>query len=77
MERMAQLLPAGTATGARARALCTNPRWLQDRVIVNYYRHFKHASSQCQLNYFGFKKRLHGGKKGKLSTFSHIYDLLT
>ena len=31
----------------------------------------------CQLNYFGSKKRLHGGKKGKLSPCSYSHDLLS
>lgn len=53
------------------------PDTLQDFVLGNYYRHSKYASFQRQLNYFGFKKRLHGGKKGKLSPCSYIHELLT
>jgi len=53
------------------------PESLQDFVLGNYYRHSKYASFQRQLNYFGFKKRLHGGKKGKLSPCSYIHDSLT
>lgn len=52
------------------------PESLQDSVLGNYYRHSKYASFQRQLNYFGFKKRLHGGKKGKLSPCSYIHESL-
>mgnify|MGYP001030175312 CR=1 FL=1 len=54
-----------------------NPEALQEDVLGNYYRHSKYASFQRQLNYFGFKKRLHNGKKGKLSPCSYIHELLT
>lgn len=54
-----------------------NPEVLQEDVLGNYYRHSKYASFQRQLNYFGFKKRLHSGKKGKLSPCSYIHELLT
>ena len=53
------------------------PEALQDFVLGKYYRHSKYASFQRQLNYFGFKKRLHGGKKGKLSPCSYIHETLT
>lgn len=53
------------------------PESLQDSVLGKYYRHSKYASFQRQLNYFGFKKRLHGGKKGKLSPCSYIHESLT
>mmetsp|Transcript_18798 Transcript_18798/g.40910 ORF Transcript_18798/g.40910 Transcript_18798/m.40910 type:complete len:450 (+) Transcript_18798:189-1538(+) len=53
------------------------PESLQDFVLGKYYRHSKYASFQRQLNYFGFKKRLHGGKKGKLSPCSYIHESLT
>ncbi|KAL3774531.1 hypothetical protein ACHAW5_008854 [Stephanodiscus triporus] len=53
------------------------PDALQESVLGRYYRHSKYASFQRQLNYFGFKKRLHGGKKGKLSPCSYIHDSLT
>jgi hypothetical protein len=53
------------------------PESLQDHVLGRYYRHSKYASFQRQLNYFGFKKRLHGGKKGKLSPCSYIHEGLT
>lgn len=53
------------------------PEGLQDFVLGKYYRHSKYASFQRQLNYFGFKKRLHGGKKGKLSPCSYIHETLT
>lgn len=52
------------------------PEALQDFVLGKYYRHSKYASFQRQLNYFGFKKRLHGGKKGKLSPCSYIHESL-
>ncbi len=54
-----------------------NPEALQDGVLGSYYRHSKYASFQRQLNYFGFKKRLHSGKKGKLSPCSYIHESLT
>ena len=54
-----------------------NPEALQDGVLGTYYRHSKYASFQRQLNYFGFKKRLHSGKKGKLSPCSYIHESLT
>lgn len=54
-----------------------DPESLQDHVLGNYYRHSKYASFQRQLNYFGFKKRLHNGKKGKLSPCSYIHEGLT
>ena len=53
------------------------PDALQESVLGKYYRHSKYASFQRQLNYFGFKKRLHGGKKGKLSPCSYIHEYLT
>lgn len=53
------------------------PETLQESVLGRYYRHSKYASFQRQLNYFGFKKRLHGGKKGKLSPCSYIHEMLT
>ncbi|KAL7467578.1 hypothetical protein ACHAXS_007822 [Conticribra weissflogii] len=51
-----------------------NPERLQTEVLGKYYRHSCYASFQRQLNYFGFKKRLHGGKKGKLSPCSYVHD---
>ena len=54
-----------------------NPEALQDKVLGHYYGHSKYASFQRQLNYFGFKKRLHNGKKGKLSPCSYIHESLT
>ncbi|KAL3790939.1 hypothetical protein HJC23_004921 [Cyclotella cryptica] len=50
------------------------PDALQEFVLGKYYRHSKYASFQRQLNYFGFKKRLHGGKKGKLSPCSYVHE---
>lgn len=68
---------AGGGRRGQGKIVVHQPEALQDRVLGNYYRHSKYASFQRQLNYFGFKKRLHGGKKGKLSPCSYIHDLLT
>lgn len=57
--------------------VCHRPDKLQEDVLGRYYRHSKYASFQRQLNYFGFKKRLHGGKKGKLCPCSYIHEKLT
>jgi len=57
--------------------VCHNPKELQKSILGKYYRHSKYASFQRQLNYFGFKKRMHGGKKSKLSPCSYIHELLT
>ena len=51
-----------------------NPTALQDSVLGEHYRHSKYSSFQRQLNYFGFKKRIHGGKRGKLSPCSYVHD---
>ena len=53
-----------------------HPEGLQNEVLGKYYRHSCYASFQRQLNYFGFKKRLHGGKKGKLSPCSYVHEKL-
>jgi len=54
--------------GGRAgvgKVVILDPTRLQNEVLGKYYRHSKYSSFQRQLNYFGFKKRLHGSKKGK------------
>ena len=67
----------GDGCRSQSKSVMRQPKMFQDSVLVNYYQHSKHTSFQNQLNYFGFKKRLYGGKKGKLGTFSCIQDLLT
>jgi hypothetical protein len=57
--------------------VCHNPKALQKSILGKYYRHSKYASFQRQLNYFGFKKRMHDGKKAKLSPCSYIHESLT
>ena len=51
-----------------------DPQGLQDFVLGKYYRHSRYSSFQRQLNYFGFKKKLHGGKKGKLCPCSYVHE---
>eukprot|EP00580_Thalassiosira_gravida_P019275 CAMPEP_0201662192 /NCGR_PEP_ID=MMETSP0494-20130426/4356_1 /ASSEMBLY_ACC=CAM_ASM_000839 /TAXON_ID=420259 /ORGANISM="Thalassiosira gravida, Strain GMp14c1" /LENGTH=724 /DNA_ID=CAMNT_0048140501 /DNA_START=275 /DNA_END=2449 /DNA_ORIENTATION=- len=53
-----------------------DPTRLQNEVLGKYYRHSKYSSFQRQLNYFGFKKRLHGSKKGKMCPCSFVHDTL-
>eukprot|EP00571_Detonula_confervacea_P004421 CAMPEP_0172323730 /NCGR_PEP_ID=MMETSP1058-20130122/49450_1 /TAXON_ID=83371 /ORGANISM="Detonula confervacea, Strain CCMP 353" /LENGTH=628 /DNA_ID=CAMNT_0013039807 /DNA_START=16 /DNA_END=1902 /DNA_ORIENTATION=+ len=53
-----------------------DPTGLQNEVLGNYYRHSKYSSFQRQLNYFGFKKRMHGSKKGKMCPCSFVHDML-
>eukprot|EP00956_Cyclotella_meneghiniana_P007737 scaffold10336_cov70-Cyclotella_meneghiniana.AAC.4 len=44
--------------------VCHQPDVLQESILGKYYRHSN----------FGFKKRLHGGKKGKLSPCSYVHE---
>eukprot|EP00804_Cyclotella_cryptica_P030563 CCRYP_014835-RA/>CCRYP_014835-RA protein AED:0.20 eAED:0.20 QI:0/-1/0/1/-1/1/1/0/531 len=53
-----------------------NPQRFQDFVLGNYYRHSKFSSFQRQMNYFGFKKRIHSGKKRKMSPCSFVNEKL-
>ncbi|KAL7486077.1 hypothetical protein ACHAW6_011689 [Cyclotella cf. meneghiniana] len=53
-----------------------NPQRFQDFVLGKYYRHSKFSSFQRQMNYFGFKKRIHSGKKRKMSPCSFINERL-
>jgi len=69
--------PSGGGIGGIGKIVVHRPEELQDTVLGNYYRHSRYASFQRQLNYFGFKKRLHGGKKGKLSPCSYIHEGVT
>ena len=50
---------------------------LQESVLGRYFDHSNYASFQRQLNKFGFKKRLHGGAKKKLSPCSYVNKSLT
>ena len=68
---------SGGGIGGIGKIVVHRPEELQDKVLGNYYRHSRYASFQRQLNYFGFKKRLHGGKKGKLSPCSYIHEGVT
>jgi hypothetical protein len=54
--------------------VCHQPDVLQESVLGKYYGHSKYSSFQRQLNNFGFKKRLHGGNKGKLNPCSYVHE---
>ena len=59
-----------TSGGGKAgvgKVVIHDPTRLQNEVLGKYYRHSKYSSFQRQLNYFGFKKRMHNTKKGKMS----------
>jgi hypothetical protein len=53
-----------------------NPQRFQDFVLGKYYRHSRFSSFQRQMNYFGFKKRIHGAKKRKMCACSFINENL-
>lgn len=69
--------PQGGGTKGKGKIVVHDPHRLQDEVLGRYYRHSKYSSFQRQMNYFGFKKRLHGSKKGKLSPCSYIHHCLS
>ena len=69
--------PQGGGTKGKGKIVVHDPHRLQDEVLGRYYRHSKYSSFQRQMNYFGFKKRLHGSKKGKLSPCSYIHHGLS
>lgn len=66
----------GGGRAGRGKVVVRRPADLQDRVLGRHFRHAKYASFQRQLNYFGFKKRPHDGKKGKLSPCSYVHERL-
>lgn len=66
----------GGGKGGVGKIVVHNPTRLQDEVLGKYYRHSKYSSFQRQLNYFGFKKRLHGSKKGKMCPCSFVHEML-
>jgi len=61
----------------KGKIIVHNPQSLQDLILGRYYNHSKYSSFQRQLNYFGFKKKLHNGLKGKMSPCSYIHESLT
>jgi hypothetical protein len=54
--------------------VCHQPEALQEFLLDKYYRHSKYALFQHQLHRFGFKKRVHGGKKGKFRPCSYVHE---
>ena len=61
----------------KGKIIVHNPQSLQDLILGRYYNHSKYSSFQRQLNYFGFKKKLHNGLKGKMSPCSYIHESLS
>eukprot|EP01082_Thalassiosira_pseudonana_P008033 g6969.t1 g6969 contig23:1595793-1596757(-) len=53
-----------------------DPAELQASVLGKYYRRANYDSFQRQLNYFGFHKKLHGGKRSKFSPCSYVHKKL-
>ncbi|KAL3817198.1 hypothetical protein ACHAXA_007741 [Cyclostephanos tholiformis] len=66
-------IPGGGIVGI-GKIVVLDPMRLQNEVLGKYYRHSQYSSFQRQLNYFGFKKKLHGSRKGKLGPCSYVHD---
>ena len=50
-----------------------DPQGLQDNVLGKHFKHSQYASFQRQMNYFGFKKKMHKNK-GKLNPCSYVHE---
>lgn len=50
-----------------------DPQGLQDNVLGEHFKHSQYASFQRQMNYFGFKKKMHKNK-GKFNPCSYVHE---
>lgn len=50
-----------------------DPQGLQDNVLGKHFKHSQYSSFQRQMNYFGFKKKMHKDK-GKLNPCSYVHE---
>lgn len=71
-----KLFGVGGGELAAGRVIVHDPDRLQVEVLGRYFRHSSYPSFQRQLNYFGFKKRSFGGKKGKMAPCYFVHTCL-